>query len=302
MLTIKGEQKLLFPKDGQGSFQDHEFFEASSIRKYDGRYYFIYSSRHNHELCWAVGNHPMGPFEFGGTLISNGDVFLNGEMDESHAKNYLGNNHGGMLEVNGKFYIFYHRHTNRSSYARQMCAERVERDEQGRFLQTEMTSCGLNDGPLQGIGKYGARIACNLWSKNGTGRYDCKKPKKKFAEHPYFTQDGKDGDQTARQYIANMHDGSVAGFKYFDLAETKKIAVEVRGTAQGNMVVSETPEFGRLAAKIPIDLDTEKFLKLESESDFTRGKQAIYFRFEGTGKVDFLSFELKGEERENRKQ
>ena len=36
MLTIKGEPKLLFPNHGEDSFQEHEFFEAPSIRKYDG--------------------------------------------------------------------------------------------------------------------------------------------------------------------------------------------------------------------------------------------------------------------------
>ena len=36
--------------------------------------------------------------------------------------------------------------------------------------------------------------------------------------HPYLTQDGKDREQGSDQYIANMCDGAVAGFKYFDLA------------------------------------------------------------------------------------
>ena len=97
MTTIKTPQKLLFPKQGPGSFADHEFFEASSIRKYEGKYYFVYSSRHNHELCYAVSDYPDRGFSFGGTLISNGDVFLDGIADEKHARNFTGNNHGGML-------------------------------------------------------------------------------------------------------------------------------------------------------------------------------------------------------------
>lgn len=106
-------------------------------------------------------------------------------------------------------------------------------DENGNFKQAEMTSCGLNGYPLKGEGRYKARIACNLWSKDGTGRYDCGNPKKRYADHPYFTQDGKDGDQEARQYIANMRDGSVAGFKYFDLSQTSEITIFVRGDAKG---------------------------------------------------------------------
>ncbi len=144
MLTIKGEQRLLFPTEGLGSFADHGFFEASSIRKFDGRYYFVYSSVHNHELCYAVSNRPDGGFEYGGTLVSIGDVGLPGHVDEAHATNYLGNTHGGMLRICDDYYIFYHRQTNRCSYARQACAEKLQRGTDGRFLQAEVTSCGLN--------------------------------------------------------------------------------------------------------------------------------------------------------------
>ena len=82
--------------------------------------------------------------------------------------------------------------TNRSSYSRQVCAERIPVDENGTFLQAEMTSCGLNGGPLEGRGVYGARIACNLWSREGTGRYDCQRiSKQRYKSHPYFTQEAK---------------------------------------------------------------------------------------------------------------
>ena len=58
MITMKDLEKLLFPEEGEESFKNHKFFEASSIRKYDGLYYFVYSSRHNHELCYAVSEKP----------------------------------------------------------------------------------------------------------------------------------------------------------------------------------------------------------------------------------------------------
>lgn len=41
-----------------------------------------------------------------------------------------------------------------------LCAEKLRRNENGAFLQAEVTSCGLNDGPLNGKGRYEARIAC----------------------------------------------------------------------------------------------------------------------------------------------
>lgn len=296
MLTMKGSQKLLFPNRGKGAFAGHEFFEASSIRKYEEKYYFIYSSVNNHELCWAVSNYPTEGFVFGGTLISNGDLFLKGKSDENHATNYIGNNHGGMLRLDGEYYIFYHRHSNRSSYARQICVEQLHRDESSRFKQAEMTSCGLNRGPLRGKGRYDARIACNLWAKEGTGRYDCRNPKKHFAEHPYFTQDSKDGNVGARQYIANMRDGSVAGFKYFHMEGASEISVEICGNASGGMQVAFTKDFVDIKACIPVHVERKERKIFRGKLEEGRGVLPLYFRFQGEGSIDFFSFRLGGEE------
>jgi hypothetical protein len=87
MVTIKKEPKLLFPKEGPGAFPNHEFFEASSIRKDGDRYIFVYSSRHNHELCYAVSDRPDAGFRYGGTLVSLGDLFLDGNEDEKKGCN-----------------------------------------------------------------------------------------------------------------------------------------------------------------------------------------------------------------------
>ena len=78
-------------KRKKGAFQDHAFFEASSIRKVDGKYCFVYSSEHNHDLCYAMADSPKGPFTYGGVLVDIGDLYLNGNEDETHASNYLGN-------------------------------------------------------------------------------------------------------------------------------------------------------------------------------------------------------------------
>ena len=210
MVTIRETPKLLFPKQGEGSFPDHEFFEASSIRKDGEKYIFVYSSRHNHELCYAVSDYPNRDFVFGGTLVDLWDMFLDGITEEKNARNYLGNTHGGLLNIGQDWYIFYHRQTNQHSYSRQMCTEKLEHPAPGVFKQAEVTSCGLNGGPLVGSGEYEARIACNLWSKKGVARYDKNFRKK---DHPFFTQSGHDRMEQGDQYIANMRDGSVAGFK-----------------------------------------------------------------------------------------
>lgn len=289
MVTIRENPKLLFPKEGEGSFPNHEFFEASSIRKDGKKYIFTYSSRHNHELCYAVSDYPDRDFTFGGTLVDQGDLFLNGNEEESKALNYLGNTHGGMLNIGEAWYIFYHRQTNQHSYSRQACAERLEHPAPGVFKQAEVTSCGLNGGPLSGTGKYEARIACNLWSKNGVARYDKKFDKK---AHPYFTQTGKDRMENGDQYIANMGSGAVAGFKYFGFGGEKRISLTVSGVCSGIVEVSHTPDFQAVIARIPV---SAKGKQENAEGAFSpkKGTQPLYFRYTGEGAMNFHTFEMK---------
>lgn len=299
MLTIKGEPKVIFPKEGPGSFPNHEFFEASSIRKDGDKYIFVYSSRHNHELCYAVSGRPDGGFTFGGTLVSQGDLFLDGNEDERKGLNYLGNTHGGLLNIGEDWYIFYHRQTNRHSYSRQACAEKLVRSPDGSFRQAEVTSCGLNGGPLRGIGRYPAYIACNLWSKDGVGRYDGASPKKRLADHPYFTQTGKDREGDGGQYIANLRDGAVAGFKYFDIRELKTVSVELGGAAEGEFLLSDRPDFQTVSARIQLKL-TGGRAEFRAPCAMADGERALYFKFCGVGYVDFHFFSLEGAKDESK--
>ncbi|MCD7881136.1 MAG: family 43 glycosylhydrolase [Clostridiales bacterium] len=292
MVTIKTDPKVIFPKEGPGSFPNHEFFEASSIRKDGDTYIFVYSSRHNHELCYATSKRPDGDFTYGGTLVSQGDLFLDGNEDEAKGTNYLGNTHGGMLHIGEDWYIFYHRQTNRHSYSRQACAEKLVRNPDGSFQQAEVTSCGLNGGPLKGEGSYEARIACNLWSRDGVGRYDGSGVRKKLKNHPYFTQTGSDREHSGDQYIANMQDGAVAGFKYFHLDGPTKITVHLRGAADGTMQISNTPDFARYG-EIAVRLSSKSGVFDDCVVDFPGEQTALYFRFVGSGAVDFLSFNLE---------
>ena len=213
------------------AYRGHEFFEASSMRKFAGKYYFIYSSVKGHELCYAVGDSPMGEFRYGGTLVSIGDVGIS-----EKPLNYLGNTHGSVEKINGKYYVFYHRQTNRHCHSRQACAEEITLNPDGTFSQAEITSCGLNGGPLKAEGEYEARIACNLFSVNGVKFYTMKTP---AGRHPYFTQTGVDREQDGDQYIANFCNGATAGFKYFEFKGNKKISVTVRGKARGKMYVQD---------------------------------------------------------------
>ncbi len=240
MLTLAGEEVPTIPGKlyAKGTeFEEHPFFEASSIRKINGIYYLVYSSSLSHELCYATSDTPLGPWKYGGTIVSNGDIGLPG-VTEENARNFIGNTHGGMVCIKDQWYIFYHRQTNQQMCARQGCAEKIEIESDGSIKQVEMTSCGLNDGPLRAAGKYEARIACNLSGKKGTFKYD--KVVCKETEYPYFTQSGSDRESMPDQYIANMKDGAVAGFKYFDFSSghPKNIDIEIKGKADGKILLS----------------------------------------------------------------
>lgn len=294
MVTIKTEPKVLFPIKGRpGCFPEHAFFEASSIRHVDGTYYFVYSGQNNHELCYATSNRPDGGFSYGGVLVDLGDLYLNGNTDETHANNYLGNTHGGLLHIGDDWYIFYHRQTNRSSYARQACAEKLVRRPDGGFFQAEVTSCGLNGGPLLGKGIYEARIACNLWAKgHQTGRIDGIGAKKRLAAHPYFTQTGKDREDHGDQYIANMQDGACAGFKYFLFDGTEQqILVSVSGNGVGSLLVSDQPDCSFPRAELKIAL-TGPAQCCSSAFHISSGVHALYFMFKGNGIINFHSFRI----------
>ena len=93
----------------------------------------------------------------------------------------------GVEQINGKWYIFYHRPTNRTQFSRQGCAEPIIFSEDGKIVQAEMTSQGLNGKPLDGKGTYPAAIACILHGKEELG---ISRPY--TLGQPYVTQDMPD--------------------------------------------------------------------------------------------------------------
>ena len=293
MKTVIGDTKLIMNKVDEAfgtGFEGHEFFEASSIRKINEVYYFIYSSINGHELCYATSKNPTGPFKFGGTIISNGDLYINGYSSDHAADNYIGNNHGSIVAINDQWYVFYHRHTNRHHYSRQAMAERIEINKDGFIPQVELTSHGLNNGPLRGKGEYGAYIACHLRSADGAGRYGTYFGNITFRKHPYFTQTGKDRMGRPDQYIANMRDGASAGYKYFMIDDIEEVGVCVKASGSGIMLVAEKLN-SKPNAKIKIS-PTKEYKYFYTKLQLDKGKQALYFTYRGTGKLDFKSFIL----------
>ena len=298
MLTLAEEPRKLMPdvlcSEGTG-FEGHEFYEASSIRKRDGRYYFVYSSVQSHELCYAISDRPDAGYHFGGTLVDIGDVFLDGRT-KGEAVNSLGNTHGGIEKIGREWYVFYHRQTNRTNYSRQGCGEKIFFDEKGRIAQAEVTSCGLNDGPLEGRGMYPARICCHLTGADGAV---FSHPEIMKMDYPYLTQDEPDMEPTEAlmqkdhtepiQYVKNMQDGSTVGFKYFLFQNLKGISVQVRGCAEG-MIEVRTLNDGNVIGCIPIRMDSRTWQESWGNVSVENGGAALYFIFKGTGSLDFRSF------------
>jgi arabinoxylan arabinofuranohydrolase len=292
MLTIIEEPTYVAPSqpysDGTG-FEGHEFFEAPSIRKKGDTYYFIYSSIVMHELCYATSKHPTKHFKYQGVIVSNNDLNIASYKPAEMSMNYGTNNHGSIVEINGKWYIFYHRHTDGSWFSRQGCAEQIEFQADGTIPQVEITSCGLNGGPLIGLGEYPAYIACNLFINEKTLPTDFPRAWM-INPFPKITQDGKDGDEEIG-YIDNMQDSATAGFKYFDCNGIKKIKIKVRGYCNGAFEI-KTSWNGPSLAKIPVKF-TNVWEEYSADVVIPDGKQALYFTYTGGGTASFASFTLE---------
>ena len=93
------------------------------------------------------------------------------------------------------------------------------------------------------------------------------------------------------QYIANMRDGSVCGFKYFDMRDVTGIRCAVSGPCSGTMEVSDTPDFAQIAASIPVEAGKD-MTNVTAPFHMTNGVKPLYFRYCGEGALNFFTFEL----------
>ena len=69
------------------------FFEGGWLHKYQGKYYFSYSTGDTHLLVYAVGDRPTGPFTYQGVVMEPVQGWTT---------------HHSIVEVKGKWYLFYH--------------------------------------------------------------------------------------------------------------------------------------------------------------------------------------------------
>lgn len=272
------------------SYEAHPFLEASSIRKIGEWYYFVYSSLQGHELCYAMSKSPLGPFEYKGVIVSNGDIGLNGDMS---AKNYFGNNHGGIEIIAGKAYIFWHRHSHGTAFSRQGCADAITINADGTIDQIEMTSCGLNNGPLPAAEHYSAHIACQLMGPKGTevGHVvetgpDQLEAATVPAHIPYITEElCTAGEHGLKPFIYNMQATAVAGFKYFEFSGENKVLLEARGKGKIGVCIDDA----ETEAVAIVNINSESWKTVENVMAAVTGVHALFFKVI-EGKVDIASF------------
>ncbi len=284
MLTMKGTPQVCIfgghHTQGTG-FEGHGFFEAASIRKINSKYYLVYSSHKSHELCYAVSDKPMEGYLYGGTIVSNGDIGYHGR---TKPVNTLGNNHGGIVQICEDYYIFYHRQTHGTEFSRQGCAEKIEILPDGRIPQVEITSCGLNGGALSAAGSYPAAIACYMTCPETTDYID-------YQSSVVQTQTRMVQRQNV-QFLTDIHNGTVLGYKYFACANVSCILLELRGTFTGTIKVA-ADEYGKdVFAEKEVSLMMKDWNMVTVPGAVNDGLHAIFLLFSGEGSLDMrtLSF------------
>ncbi|MCR4895809.1 MAG: family 43 glycosylhydrolase [Lachnospiraceae bacterium] len=285
MLTVKKAPVIVVPGDcyskGTG-YEGHAFFEASSIRKHGDTYYFVYSSEVMHELCYATSKSPEGPYTYGGVIVSNCDLGIGTYKDPTKPAAFGGNNHGSIVEIGGQWYVFYHRHTNGTWFSRQGCAEPISFTEDGAIPQAEITSCGLNGGPLSDQGEYPAYIACHIFTPEP----------KLYVEpmSPRVVQEGSD-DEKKPAYIKGITDGTVIGFKYFAFAGATGLRIRTRAYCNGAFEVS-TAIGGGVLGQIRVENQNIWTVGETAFSAPVNGTLPLYLTYRGGGSPSLASIEI----------
>lgn len=228
---------------------DMKFFEASSIRRVGNKYVMIYSGFSgpeyglgisNSTLRYAYGDTPLGPWTAGGVLVDSRGVVVNEDGSRLITTNAGHNTHGSLQEINGQWYVFYHRPPRGFGYARQamvapvnitwdkrpvskggkvrITGETIARANDGtEYTGAEVTSEGFQIYGLPPYQYYSAGIAC-------------------FMTDQQWLQDNFDVWNNSMDLTGITNKG-IIGFKYFGfggLTEAKKGLHPFEGTRKGD--------------------------------------------------------------------
>ena len=223
-----------------------------------------------------------------------------------------GNTHGSICEINGQWYVFYHRQTGTNEYARQaMVAPISVKVEEGEGGKVEISEGEYNSNgfALQGLNpfeRHSAAIACWLTGpKPAVHEWPDNTFFGSYVEASYGTDSNFDEPYDLKNNtnrVVNNTDGSIVGYKYFlfdaeKLTGSLQLALNlipegVDGTIE---IMSDRPwisQGGKLIGKIDLKADmpktsTEVFAKIDNPGQLV-GLHAIYCIFKSDTKEKSL--------------
>ena len=303
------------------------FFEASSIRKIKDKYVFIYSRwtengefglpDTNYTLAYAYSDNPLGPWTYGGTIIDARGREINEQGDTIASGVVSGNTHGSICEINGQWYVFYHRQTGTNEYARQAMVApidvKVEEGAGGKveISEGEYNSEGFALNGLDPFERHSAGIACWLtgpkvaeheWPNNiFYGSYvEASYGRETNFDEPYALQNNTN-------HVVNNTDGSIVGYKYFNfdakrldnpnnlMLVLRLIPEGIDGTIDIMMDRPWTSQGGKKIGQIELKADMSKTvmdvaagIPNEAKEQYLAGKHAIFFVFKSDTKEKSL--------------
>jgi hypothetical protein len=314
MATVKPGTKIVenmvSSKNQPGIFR---FFEASSIRKIKDKYVFIYSRwtkegefglpETNYTLAYAYSDKPLGPWTYGGTIIDGRGREINEKGDTIASGNVSGNTHGSICEINGQWYVFYHRQSGLNEFARQaMVAPITVSVEEGpggkvEISEGEYNSEGFAVNGLDPLEPHSAGIAC--WytgPKVGEHQWPNNIFYGSYVEASYGSDDKFAAPYDLRNNtnrVVNNTDGSIVGYKYFNFSATHGkdglrllltlIPAGIDGTIE---VMADRPwasqggkSLGKLQLKSDMPQESTQLSVELPELKALDGKHALFFLF-----------------------
>lgn len=288
MKTIIGGPYAVIPggndTDGTG-FEGHGFYEASSPRKINGKYVMVYSSEVSHEMAYALSDEPLKNYKYAGALVSSADLGFNGNTDPVMP---YGNVHGSVVQLNGDWYIFYHRQTHGIECSRQGCAEKLPMREDGWWGMAEITSCGLNNGPLPCSREYNACYCCYLAGDAVSKEKLTVRESRLDSEPCIYEETDRDNEKNSLHYIRQIRNNTKVGYKYFDFNSPSGIIVRIRG--EGDAVITVTIKNDKVIGKTTVTLNKD-WQDVKIDIDKINGVNPLYFTF-NCAILDFISFKF----------
>ncbi len=300
------------PKDGMEDTED-AFFEASSPRKVFGKYVFIYSKRYythkpqygvyedcNGFLSFKYSESPLGDYKMGGDISFNGgEIIPNGDGTNSMTYRW-GNNHGSIMEIDGQWYVFYHRQTGTDEFSRQAMLEPVDvaMDKNGRIFigkitykdgepvasePVEMTSQGAHINGLDARKIISAGYAVHIYG-GAKGGYN-------GGAGGAYIKAVYDKVDTISAPIVDITSNLTVGFRYLQFGSAAPKSVTANITAKEDLTVKVRVDNykGKVIAEFKMKKgDTAATAPITSG---VIGKRAIYFDFTSDSKNVIAEFD-----------